>query len=279
MLHTESHRWTHPTNSIIKFLYLTLYSIILPFVLLFTLPHKLISRSRQKHPTSHSPLSLTISPCHRYLAVLTPSSLLILVRNAKPASLDSPLFSRQSGYIYSLADDVILKHGSPFQIVWSMDSKYTVVLTPSISPRIMVFDTRANKIGDIDLSLHEISDPCQVLIVGCGPHQMIHRCLILSRTGCLHWFSVRNSGELGELSHRIELGDPRGVCVMRFHSEGELLYLGGSGIVSGGNLSTLRSTISVWRVVEEDPGFMQVMHELCTYSIYRVTNKSCPKLD
>ena len=263
LFHTPSSRWTRPTSKLIKLLYLLMHSLVLPLILLFTLPKQLFTRSRSKPVLTHSPVSISASSCHKQLAVLTPSSLLVLIRNSKLASTNSSLFSRQSGYVYSLNYDVTMRRYCPLQVAWSPDSRYLVVLVSASSTHLlMVFDTKANKIGELDLSTRGITDPSQVLLVGYGPHQLIHRCVIVCRTGGLSWCDVRSSGEMGQVSQRADLRDahPEGAFCMCYHPETELLYVGGSAVVGPerGHAHELKRAISVWRVVEQDCGFVQV---------------------
>ena len=263
LLQTPSPRWTLPTSRVMRLLCLLLYYVTLPIMLLFTLPKQLFTRSKLRPVPSDSPVSLSASPCHKHLAILSPSSLLVLLRNSKLTSTNSSLFSRQSGFVYSLSDDVILRRYCPLQVEWSPDSRYLVVLvTASVTHHVMVFDTKANKIGELDLSARGIMDPSQLLIVGFGPHQLIHRCVIICRTGSLSWFDIRSSGEIGQVCQRIDLRDthPQGVFCMCYHSETELLYVGGSAVMGPGReqVDLLKRAISVWRVVEQDCGFVQV---------------------
>ena len=264
-LQTPSSRWTRPTSRFFKFLCFLLYFLMLPIVLLFALPKQLFTRSKLRPVPTHSPVSLSASSCHKHLAVLTPSSLLVLVRNSKLTSTNSSLFSRQSGYVYSLSDDVILRRHCPLQVAWSPDSRYLVVLVAaSTTHLVMVFDTKANKIGELDLSARGITDPSQVLLVGYGPHQLIHRCVIICRTGGLSWFDIRSSGETGQVCERTDIRGthPEGAFCMCYHSETELLFVGGSAVAGPGREHTdlMRRAISVWRVVEQDCGFVQVGH-------------------
>ena len=262
LFHTKSSRWTHPSNAFLRFLHLISYYLLLPLILMLTMPKQLFSRSRLKSGVTPPPVSLSLSSSHEHLAVVTPKSLLILVGNSKQNTDRDSVFSRQ--FMYPLGNDVILKRSSPLQLSWSLDSKYLMVLlATSLNNRLLVFDAKANKIGDLDLSIHDITEPSGVLLMGYSPHQLIHRCVIVCDTG-LFWFEVRNSGEIGEVCHRVTLRDthPLGVSSLCYQPDTELLYVGGSGTVGSDRVRSdiLRSTISVWRVVEEEDGFIQVSY-------------------
>lgn len=264
--HTRSSRWTHPSNTFLRLLHLMSYYLLISLILMFTLPKQLFSRSRSKSGIPPPPVSLSLSSCHKHLAVVTPKSLLILVRNSKQNIDNDSTFSRQSGYMYPLCNDVIIKRSSPLQLSWSLDSKYLIVLlATSLNNRLMVFDAKANKIGDLDLSVLGIIEPSGLFLMGYGPHQLRHRCVIVCDTGSLFWFEVRNSGEIREVCHRVGLRDthPQGVSSLCYQPDTELLYVGGSGAVGSERSQSdmLRSTISVWRVVEEEEdGFVQVSY-------------------
>ncbi|KAI6659934.1 Neuroblastoma-amplified sequence [Oopsacas minuta] len=266
LFHTKSSRWTHPSNTFIRYIHIISYYILIPIILIFSIPNQMYYRSKLKHTTPPPSVSLSASPCHKHLAVLSPSTLFILIRNSKLSPSNHSVFSRQSGYMYTLSDDVIITRSSPLQVTWSIDSKYLMVLlATSINSLVMVFDTKGNKIGDLDLSVHGIMDPSHLLLMGYGPHQLIHRCIIVCRTGSLYWFDVRNSGEIGGVCYQVGLRHvhPQGVSSMCYQSDTELLYVGGSGVVrTESNTDVLKSTISVWRVVDQDNGFEQVHHNL-----------------
>ena len=265
LFHTRSSRWTHSSNAFLRLLHLISYYLLAPLILLFTLPKQLFSRSRLESGITPPPVSFSLSSCQKHLAVVTPKSLLILVGNSKQNIDSDSIFSRQSGYMYPLGNDVIIKRSSPLQLSWSLDSKYLIVLlATSLHNRLLVFDAKANKIGDLNLSVHDITEPSGVLLLGYSPHQLIHRCVIVCSTGSLFWFEVRNSGEIGEVCHHVGLREthPQGVSSLCYQPDTELLYVGGSGAVGSERSQSdiLRSTISVWRVVEEEDGFVQVSY-------------------